>query len=432
MELLIIIILFGVITGILIGLLPVLPMYFGPFALYYFLPYIELEHMLIFWTTVLIGSQYFGSITTITTGIPGEASSIVYLNDTNKMSLAEKNKLLFQTAKGSLIATLVGVSFLYGLVYYSQQSDNLVFFNSVNFQIVAYTIAILSFVLLSKKLWVTVALLALAILISPNNNYALPDTWFQIQLLFQGYTIYLIVLGILIIPEILSYTDILKNHEKHFEAEKSKLNVYQTIKSSLIGVVAGLIPGPNSTLASGFAYKFTKRNPEQQVINAEIANNSAVISALLPFITIGLPITTSGLIFSNLLDIKALFLPEEIFLSSIIPGLNKFELTAISITLIAILMYYLAINFIDFYVIIIDKLHNSMKSIMITIVGILMTFDLYMSELTMLAYLMLLLFFTTIGMLLKKKNIDPIPFMFTLLLGNNIIWTYMQYYQINF
>jgi TctA family transporter len=281
-------------------------------------------------------------------------------------------------------------------------------------------------------LWVTVALLALAILISPNNNYALPDTWFQIQLLFQGYTIYLIVLGILIIPEILSYTDILKNHEKHFEAEKSKLNVYQTIKSSLIGVVAGLIPGPNSTLASGFAYKFTKRNPEQQVINAEIANNSAVISALLPFITIGLPITTSGLIFSNLLDIKALFLPEEIFLSSIIPGLNKFELTAISITLIAILMYYLAINFIDFYVIIIDKLHNSMKSIMITIVGILMTFDLYMSELTMLAYLMLLLFFTTIGMLLKKKNIDPIPFMFTLLLGNNIIWTYMQYYQINF
>jgi putative tricarboxylic transport membrane protein len=432
MELLVIVVLAGVLTGILIGLLPVLPIYFGPFVLYYFLPYIELEHMLVFWTTVLIGSQYFGSITTITTGIPGEASTIVYLNDTNKMSLAEKNKLLFQTAKGSLIATLVGVSFLYGLVYYAQQSDSLMFFNSVNFQIVAYTIAILSFVLLSKKIWATIALLGLAILISPNSNYALPDIWFQIQLLFQGYTIYLVVLGILIIPEVLSYADILKKHEKHFEAEKSKLNVYQTIKSSIIGVFAGLIPGPNSILASGFAYKFTKRNPKQQVINAEIANNSAVISALLPFITIGLPITTSSLIFSNLLDIKALFLPDEIFLASTVPGLNIFELTVISIVLIAVLMYYLAINFIDFYVGIIDKLHNSMKVVMLALICALIALDLYTSELTIVSYLMLLMFFTAIGVLLKKKNVDPVPFMFTLLLGDKIIWTYMQYYQINF
>ena len=85
MELVLILAVAGIIVGILVGLLPVLPIYFGPFVLYYFLPYIELEHMLVFWTSVLIGSQYFGSITTITTGIPGEASSIVYLNDTNKM-----------------------------------------------------------------------------------------------------------------------------------------------------------------------------------------------------------------------------------------------------------------------------------------------------------------------------------------------------------
>ena len=432
MEIILLVGIFGIIIGILVGLLPVLPIYFGPFVLYYFLPYIELEHMLVFWTSVLIGSQYFGSITTITTGIPGEASSIVYLNDTNKMTLVEKNKLLYQTAKGSLVATFVGVGVLYGLVQYARSADDLLFFSSVNFQIVAYTVAMLSFILMSKKMLVTVGLILLAIVISPNNNYALPDTWFQIQLIFQGYTIYLVVLGVLIIPEVISYNSKLKKHESHFEANhKAKLNVFQTIKASVIGIISGLIPGPNSILASAFAYKSTKET-KQKVVNAEVANNSAVISALLPFITIGIPITTSSLIFSNLLDIKAITLPETIFLPSSITGVNTFELMVVSIIIVSVIMYYLAINFIDVYVKLIDNLHNKMKFIMIGIVGLLIAFDLYASELTIMSYSLLLMFFTAIGVVLKNKNIDAIPFMFMLLLGDKAVWTYMQYYQINF
>jgi putative tricarboxylic transport membrane protein len=432
MELILIVAVAGILTGILVGLLPVLPIYFGPFVLYYFLPYIELEHMLIFWTSVLIGSQYFGSITTITTGIPGEASSIVYLNDTNKMSLSEKNKLLYQTAKGSLVATFFGVSVLYGLVQYAKSADDLLFFSSVEFQMIAYTTAILSFLLLSRKFLVTLGLIILAIVISPNSNYALPDTWFQIQLIFQGYTIYLVVLGVLIIPEVISYNSKLKKHESHFEANhKATLNVFQTIKASVIGIVSGLIPGPNSILASAFAYKATTET-KQKVVNAEVANNSAVISALLPFITIGIPITSSSLIFSNLLDIKAITLPETIFLPSSISGVNTFELTALSIIIVSVIMYYLAINFIDVYVRLIDNLHNKMKYIMVGIVGLLIAFDLYASELTLMSYMLLLMFFTAIGVLLKNKNIDAVPFMFMLLLGDKVIWTYMQYYKINF
>lgn len=432
MEVLLLSVIFGIIIGILVGLLPVLPIYFGPFVLYYFLPYIELEHMLVFWTSVLIGSQYFGSITTITTGIPGEASSIVYLNDTNKMTLSEKNKLLYQTAKGSLVATFVGVGVLYGLVQYTRNADDLLFFSSVNFQMIAYTVAMLSFILMSKKMLITIGLILLAIVISPNSNYALPDTWFQIQLIFQGYTIYLVVLGVLIIPEVLSYNSELKKHQPHFEANhKATLNVFQTTKASIVGVFSGLIPGPNSILASTFAYKSTKET-KQKVVNAEVANNSAVISALLPFITIGIPITSSSLIFSNLLDIKAITLPETIFLPSSISGANTFELMVISIIIVSVIMYYLAINFIDVYVNLIDNLHNKMKFIMIGIVGLLITFDLYASELTIMSYSLLLMFFTAIGVVLKNKNIDAVPFMFMLLLGDKVVWTYMQYYQINF
>jgi len=346
--------------------------------------------------------------------------------------LSEKNKLLFQTAKGSLIATLIGVSILYGLVQYTKSVDDLLFFSSVNFQIVAYTIAILSFILLSNKILITIALITLAIIISPNSNYALPDTWFQIQLIFQGYTIYLVVLGVLIIPEVINYNCKLLKHQTNFKVDhNSKLNAYQTFKASITGALTGMIPGPNTILASTFAYKSTKET-KQKVVNAEVANNSAIMTMLLPFITIGIPITSSSLIFSNLLDLKAIFLPEEIFLSSSVPSISIFELTVVSIIVVSVVMYYLAINFIDVYVRFIDTLHNKMKFIMIGIVGLLITFDLYASELSITSYLSLLIFFTTIGIVLKNKNIDAVPFLFMLLLGDKVVWTYMQYYQINF
>jgi TctA family transporter len=104
----------------------------------------------------------------------------------------------------------------------------------------------------------------------------------------------------------------------------------------------------------------------------------------------------------------------------------------ISILVVSVLMYYLAINFIDLYVKLIDNLHNRMKFVMIGVVILLITFDLYASELTIVSYTLLLSFFTIIGIMLKKYNVDPVPFMFILLLGDKIIWTYIQYYQINF
>jgi TctA family transporter len=123
---LILIILAGIFVGIVTGLLPALPVYIGPFILYYFHNSLSLEYLLIFWLVVVSGSQFFGSVATITTKIPGEESALVYLKDLDYLTLDERRALLYQTAVGSLIAGIASTVFLYVALQYVNL-DNLPF-----------------------------------------------------------------------------------------------------------------------------------------------------------------------------------------------------------------------------------------------------------------------------------------------------------------
>ena len=74
----------GILTGILIGLFPVFPIYLGAFLLYITSTIWTPEQMLLFWAVSSIGSQFFCSVSTITLGIPGDASSLIYVKDIKK------------------------------------------------------------------------------------------------------------------------------------------------------------------------------------------------------------------------------------------------------------------------------------------------------------------------------------------------------------
>ena len=139
----------GIFVGIFTGLLPALPVFTGPFLLYYFYGDASLEYLIVFWLSVVSGSQFFGSVAVITTKIPGEESSAIYLNDLDKFSLWEKNKLLYNTALGSYIAGLFGIATIWLAMTYMNY-DILPSLMSVNLQIVIYTLALASFFFVNK------------------------------------------------------------------------------------------------------------------------------------------------------------------------------------------------------------------------------------------------------------------------------------------
>ena len=162
------IILAGIFVGILTGLLPALPVYIGPFILYYFHNDLSLEYLLVFWLVVVSGSQFFGSVATITTKIPGEESALVYLKDLDYLTLNDRRTLLYQTAIGSLIAGIASTVFLYVALQFVNL-DNLPFLSSIKFQIVLYTITLISLLYASKNYFWTVLLICLGFAISPQN-----------------------------------------------------------------------------------------------------------------------------------------------------------------------------------------------------------------------------------------------------------------------
>lgn len=428
---LILTILAGIFVGILTGLLPALPVYIGPFLLYYFHGNLPLEYLLVFWLVVVSGSQFFGSVATITTKIPGEESALVYLRDLDYLTIDERRALLYQTAVGSLIAGIVSTVFLYVALQYVNL-DSLPFLSSVKFQIVLYTITLLSLVYVSKNYVWTVVLIFLGFAISPQNNYAIGSSWFEIKNMFQGYTFFMVLLGVMIIPQVFTKHDNQTASVNHMsQITRGAHNLWLSIKSTLIGILAGLVPGPSATTASVAAYK-TTIGTHNRIVAAETANNSSVIACALPLLAFALPINQNTLIMSNIADIKSLFLPTAIFADSFIKSFTVLDITIISVIASLIIYYFLSTHLIDWYARLVVGLHSKMKFILIGVVALLVGIDLYTAETTIVSYLILLGFFTIIGTILKLKNVSPLPLLFTIILGDKLIWLYLQAYKLYF
>ena len=92
------ILLLGLMAGIIVGLLPGLPQYVGLLMLYPLIQYMSIEQIMVFWVSCQIGAQYFGSVAAILLKIPGEPSSIIFLEDIDKIKAPARYDLIRQTA----------------------------------------------------------------------------------------------------------------------------------------------------------------------------------------------------------------------------------------------------------------------------------------------------------------------------------------------
>lgn len=418
----------GIIVGILTGLLPALPTFTGPFLLYHFHSNLPIEHLIVFWLTVCSGSQFFGSVATITTRIPGEESSLIYINDLKNFSVQEKNKLLHDTALGSFVASLMAIVFIYLMVHYVN-SNIMPWLLGLKFQMVIYTLAILGFFFVEKKFWWTLLMIVLGIILSPNNNYVLPDLWYEVQYLVEGRTLYMVILGTLLIPTVVFSDNRKAKIEGNFVATRSPYDFILGIKSSLIGIVAGLIPGPSAAIGAIGAYRSAGKETRKKIIGAETANNSSILTSAIPLLILGLPINQNTLIMSNLFDMRGVTITEWILQPGVL-GLSVIDSALIVVAISLYLFLILSTRLINFYTWLIIVLHYQMRIILLAILLLLIALDIFSNEITLTQYIVLLTGFTIFGFILKKHDVSPLPFLFAIMLGNKLIWTYIQFIKL--
>ena len=414
----------GLLVGVTVGLLPALPIYFGPFLLYFFMGWTP-ESMLVFWGMVLIGSQYLGSVATIGMGLPGEASSLIYLDQVKTLSLAERGSLIKTTAQGSMIAGTAALIVLWFLMT-QVLGDIIPYLMSIRVQAVLYAIVI-ALMFMYNRWWITLLLILAGLVLGPKNNYVLPDHWYHLTLWFQDTTFFMIVLGTMLIPAMFVRT---QAPTEVASVPKSPIAWRPVLKGTGIGMVSGLVPGPTAEVASMLAYRLSQ-TVKDKIISAESANNSAVVMLLLPLLLIGMPITASSLIFSNIMDQKTVWLPEYILGSSVIPGMKVVDTVIAALLLGSVLFYLLSIKGLSLYAKLIALVSRN-PIVLVIIVTAMMALDIWQSEVPVAKYLLLLSSFLAAGTLMQWKKINPIPFIFCVILGDKIIWLLMQGYAIYF
>jgi len=296
----------GVLTGVLFGLIPGAGPFLAIATLYPLLQILDPFNILLFYISILITTNYTNSVTGILYGIPGDAAAVTTARHGHKLFLKGKGHLAVSnnavsSTIGSIFAIILFLIFLPSIYNIFQ------FYNST-LQLIIISVAIILLTLMSKqKMWKTISLFLFGgVLAKIGFNNTTFETWgtFDIDYLTLGIPFSAVMICLYILPELLKFRDVEIGEQKTIKKFGYDLStIPATGVGSFIGFWCGLIPGVTNILGSYLSATFVKKDLNK-IAAAESANNSGVLSSLLPLIILGIPIVGSEVLIYYLIVTK--------------------------------------------------------------------------------------------------------------------------------
>jgi putative tricarboxylic transport membrane protein len=300
----------GVLLGTVVGLLPGI----GPStAIALLLPValvLDPATSLILMTALYIGSEFGGRITAILLNMPGDAGALMTTLDGYPLARAGKaGTALTISAVSSFVGSIISIV---GLVFLAGPLSDfgLAFGPSAYFAVVVMAL-VLSSTLVGGSLLrggISVLLGLLIATMGTDTQAGVPRFTFGISELLNGIDPIIVIVGLFGLGEI--YWNITHSGRRGDDLVKVRGGLWprwtqiwatrwSTLRGSLVGFVAGVLPGSGTTIASFFSYTLEKKvskHPEKfgtgvmdGVASPEAANNSAIGGALVPMFTLGIP-----------------------------------------------------------------------------------------------------------------------------------------------
>jgi putative tricarboxylic transport membrane protein len=300
----------GVLLGTVVGLLPGI----GPStAIALLLPValvLDPATSLILMTALYIGSEFGCRITAILLNMPGDAGALMTTVDGYPLARAGKaGTALTISAISSFVGSIISVVGLV-LLAVPLSEFGLAFGPSAYFAVVIMALVLCSTLVGGSMLRGGIAVL-LGLLIATmgtDTQAGVPRFTFGISELLNGIDPIIVIVGLFGLGEI--YWNITHSEQSGSELVKVRGGLWPRwkeifalrwaiIRGSLVGFVAGVLPGSGTTMASFFSYSLEKkvsRHPEkfgtgvmEGVASPEAANNSAVGGSFVPMFTLGIP-----------------------------------------------------------------------------------------------------------------------------------------------
>lgn len=304
--------LIGAILGTIVGVLPGI----GPSTTVALLIPIAFtmrpETALIMMTAVYCGAMYGGSLTSVLLKVPGEASSV--MTSIDGYELAKQGRAGSALAISAIGSWVGGTLSVIGLMLLAPPlADFALKFGPAEYFGVMVSALLLSISLMSQDLVkgaVSVGLGLMLSMVGTDLQVGVARFTLGMTDLLDGIELLTVLIGIFGVGEILWYF-----RESRMEASPSERHaiigglwpnrqelrdsVGPIARGSLVGFIAGVLPGSGSTLGSIMSYVLEKRiskHPEkfgngaiEGVAATETANNAATGGALIPMLTLGVP-----------------------------------------------------------------------------------------------------------------------------------------------
>lgn len=337
----------GLFVGVIFGAIPGLTATMGV-AL--FLPFTFGLHPiygLLFLLGIYCGGTYGGSITAILIKTPGTPASAATVFDGYPLA---KSGHAGKALDMALIASTVGglISAFVLLFLAPQVAKAAIKFGSPElFMLSLFGISIVSSIS-GKKIFKGLISACIGMMLScigQDPIEGMPRFTFGSDYFLAGINIIPALIGLFAISEImhsakikdLETEDVLKVDRERLSFREFMATLKDMVKSSLIGVIIGAIPGTGAAIASFLSYteaQRSSRHPEEfgkgsihGIAASEAGNNGVTGATLIPLLTLGIPgdavtaVMLGALMMQNLLPGPQLFQTQGLMMYTIMVGL---------------------------------------------------------------------------------------------------------------
>jgi len=313
------VILLGILSGVIAGLLPGIGMVTLTILLLPLASMFTVFDLVSFYTAALITTQFTGSVVATYFGIPGEPSSIPATMDGHALhKKGRTSQAIMISAYGSSIGGVVSLMFLFLL---GKNLDEIFRNFNTYFNLLLMSLVILLLLLTrSKNNFDRFGFPAIGLFLGiigpmPDDSFAHFAT-FGIQSLEYGVPLIPLLLGLYTFPLLLELRqqDHKLNTVSAFDWSGISIRIRHTVVAvvhSVIGFVLGFIPGVGVDVVSNITHNLQKRFNDDNELNlmaAESSNNSAAFAIVLPLLLFGLPTSSSQAILYEMIVQKSFLL----------------------------------------------------------------------------------------------------------------------------
>ena len=419
---------FGSLLGALAGLLPAVGTFASLLLVYPWLLEATVPQILAFFVCLASVSQFTGSVPALLLKIPGETSSLIAIKEsTNIIQQNQAGEAIAVTAVGSFLAGIAAMTFTYLFLGYLDSVTVNAFSNTV------LTVLLLGLVVLfcvnnDNPIFVNALFIVSGLGLGLVGYTGLVGTsWmtFNNSDLQTGLPLYPMITGLFVVNEVLKGDYKYRKFTLDFHKSLSNFKLASWFRGTVVGYLSGFLPMAGKVIGTTLGYSLEKRfNKESipKVLNAESANNSAIISSLLPLLLFGIPITLGEALIFDIIELKdfsfSINTSEQLF-TQIIPAIIIANLLGLLIAW-PLAKQSLLIFRVD-------------SRILFSVIAIiLVATNMYIGSLNNQAvyYFVVLSLSSIAGYTLRKY--DTFPLVFTFILHDAIISNTYRFYLLNF